>query len=107
MSILLNSTSISELTELLQTRQPAAKSQAAVKSFELQEKIDLLKENVEKLLNQDRNINREIKEIKSNVESVKNGLSNQIQQINVSQKYKLLSKHRVYAKCSIIKSAIG
>ena len=85
MSILLNSTSISELTELLQTRQPAAKSQAAVKSIELQEKIDLLQENVEKLLNQDRNINLEIKEIKSNVESVKNGLSNQIQQINVCQ----------------------
>ena len=87
MSILLNSTSILELTDLLQTlqtRQPAAKSQGATaKSIELQEKIDLLKENVEKLLNQDRNINREIKEVKSNVETVKDGLSNQIQQINV------------------------
>ena len=78
----MNSTSILELTDLLQTRQPAAKSQA-VKSIELQEKIDVLEENVETLLNQDRNINGEIREVKSNVETVKDGLSNQIQQINV------------------------
>ena len=74
-----------ELTDLLQTRQPTAKSQAAaVRSIELKDKINLLGENIETLLNQDRNINREIKEVKSNVESVKKGLSNQIQQINVS-----------------------
>ena len=73
-----------------------------VGSADLKGRISLLEDNVKSLLNQDSSINAEIKEVKSIVESIKNGLSNQIQQINVSQKYKLLSKHRVYAKCSII-----
>ena len=75
------------MTDLLQTQQSAAKSPAVVvRSVDLKEKISLLDQNVESLLNQDLKINREIEGVKSNVESVKNGLSNQIQQINVCLK---------------------
>ena len=75
------------MTDLLQTQQSAAKSPAVVvRSVDLKEKISLLDQNVESLLNQDLKINREIEGVKSNVESVKNGLSKQIQQINVCLK---------------------
>ena len=70
---------------MLQGQQPAAKSQAAtVESSELKEKITLLEENVESLMNQDQSLDEEIKEVKNNFETVKNGLTNQIQLINVS-----------------------
>ena len=70
---------------MLQEQQSAAKSQVAtVESFELKEKITLLEENVESLMNQDRSLDEEIKEVKNNFETVKNGLTNQIQLINVS-----------------------
>ena len=73
------------LTGLLQAQQPALKSQAVVvKSVDLRTKIDLLEQNVESLMNQDRSMNKEIQEVKSNFETVKNGLTNQIQQISVS-----------------------
>ena len=73
------------LTDLLQAQQPALKSQAVVvKSVDLRTKIDLLEQNVESLMNQDRSMNKEIQEVKSNFETVKNGLTNQIQQISVS-----------------------
>ena len=72
-------------TNWLQAQSPAnVKSQApTIASVSLQEKIGLLEENVEALLKKDRSINEEIKAVKSNVNSVKNGLSNQIRQINV------------------------
>ena len=70
---------------MLQGQQSAAKSQVAtVESSELKEKITLLEENVESLMNQDRSLDEEIKEVKNNFETVKNGLTNQIQLINVS-----------------------
>ena len=73
------------LTDLLQAQQPALKSQAVVvKSVDLRTKIDLLEQNVESLMNQDRSMNKEIQEVKSSFETVKNGLTNQIQQISVS-----------------------
>ena len=73
---------------MIQTLQPAVKSQAVVvESVDLREKIYLLEQNVKSLLDQDRNINQEIKEVKSNFETVKNGLTNQIQQISVSLKF--------------------
>ena len=69
---------------MLQGQQSAAKSQAAtVESSELKEKITLLEDNVESLMNQDRSLDEEIKEVKNNFETVKNGLTNQIQLINV------------------------
>ena len=72
---------------MLQAKEPAVKSQAiVVRSMDLKEKINLLEENVESLLNQDRNITEEIKEVKSNFATVKAGLTNQIQQISVSWK---------------------
>ena len=70
---------------MLQGQRSAGKSQAAtVESSELKEKIALLEENVESLMNQDRSLDEEIKEAKINFETVKNGLTNQIQLINVS-----------------------
>ena len=72
---------------MLQAQKPAVKSPAVViRSMDLKEKINLLEENVESLLNQDRNITEEIKEVKSNFATVKAGLTNQIQQISVSCK---------------------
>ena len=67
---------------MIQGQQSAAKSQA--ESSELKEKLTLLEENVESLMNQDRSLDGEIKEVKNNFETVKNGLTNQIQLINVS-----------------------
>ena len=70
---------------MIQTLQPDAKSQAiAAKSANPNEKINLLEQNVKALLDQDRNINQEIKEVKFNFELVENKLTNQIQEINVS-----------------------
>ena len=72
---------------MLQAQQPAVKSPAVVvRSMDLKEKINLLEENVESLLNQDRNITEDIKEVKSTFATVKAGLTNQIQQISVSWK---------------------
>ena len=72
---------------MLQAKEPAVKSPAVVvKSMDLKEKINLLEENVESLLNQDRNITEEIKQVKLNFATVKAGLTNQIQQISVSWK---------------------
>ena len=73
---------------MLQTQQPAVKSQAAVvRSVDLNAKISLLEENVESLLNQDRNITEEVREATLKFESVTNELVNQVKQINVSVKY--------------------
>ena len=72
---------------MLQAKEPAVKSPAViVKSIDLKDKINLLEENVESLLNQDRNITEEIKQVKLNFATVKAGLTNQIQQISVSWK---------------------
>ena len=71
-------------TYWLQAQPTAVKSQAVtIGSVSLSEKIDLLEGNVESLLKNDQSINEEIKAVKSNVNSVKFGLANQIQQINV------------------------
>ena len=73
---------------MLQTQQPAVKSQAAVvRSVDLNAKISLLEENVESLLNQDRNITEEVKEVTLKFESVTNELANQVKQISVSVQF--------------------
>ena len=72
-------------SDLLQGQKSAAKSQeVTVVSTELKEKITLLEKNVESLMDQDRSLDEEINEVKINFETVKNGLTNQIQLINVS-----------------------
>ena len=53
-------------------------------SNDLNEKIDLLSENVQSLLDRDETISDEIKTVKSDFEAMSKGLTNQIRQINVS-----------------------
>ena len=53
-------------------------------SNDLNEKIDLLSENVQSLLDRDETINEEIKTVKSDFEAMSKGLTNQVRQINVS-----------------------
>ena len=104
--VTLISSSILGLTDLLQAQQPVVKSPAVVvRSMDLKGKINLLEQNVESLLNQDRNINQEIKEVKSNFATVQAGLTNQIQQISVSCETVRniptnLCSFKVYKECS-------
>ena len=72
------------MTNWLQTQPTAVKSQVAtIGSVSLKEKIGLLEGNVESLLKKDRSINEEIEAVKSNMNSMQTGLTNQIRQINV------------------------
>ena len=73
------------MADLLKLNQPAPKSQALrIESVGLNEKINLLAENVQSLLDRNQTIDNEIKTVQSNVESMAKGLTNQIKQINVS-----------------------
>ena len=73
------------MADLLKLNQPAPKSQAVrVESVGLNEKINLLAENVQSLLDRNQTIDNEIRTVQSNVESIEKGLANQIKQINVS-----------------------
>ena len=73
------------MTDLLKLNQPAPKSQAVrVESVGLNEKINLLAENVQSLMDRNQTIDNEIKTVQSNVEFIAKGLTNQIKQINVS-----------------------
>ena len=53
-------------------------------SNDLNEKINLLSENVQSLLDRDQTIDEEIATIKSDFQTTAKGLTNQIRQINVS-----------------------
>ena len=76
---------ISGLADLLKLNQPAPKSQAVrVESIGLNEKINLLAENVQSLIDRNQTIDNEIKTVQSNVDFIAKGLTNQIKQINVS-----------------------
>ena len=55
-----------------------------VVSNDLNEKINLLSENVQSLLDRDETIHEEIKTVKSDFEAISKGLTNQVRQINVS-----------------------
>ena len=67
---------------MFKTEKQATKSQAAADGTgDLNAKINLLAENVQSLLDRNQTIGEEIKSVKSNVQS----MTNQIQQINVSQ----------------------
>ena len=55
-----------------------------VVSNDLNEKINLLSENVQSLLDRDETINEEIKTVKSDFAAIAKGLTNQVLQINVS-----------------------
>ena len=55
-----------------------------VVSNDLNEKINLLSENVQSLLDRDQTIDEEIATIKSDFQTTAKGLTNQIRQINVS-----------------------
>ena len=73
------------MADLLKLNQPAPKSQAVrVESVDLNEKINLLDENVQSLLDRSQTIDYEIKTVQSKVEFIAKGLTNQIMQINVS-----------------------
>ena len=54
-----------------------------VVSNDLNEKINLLSENVQSLLNRDQTIDEEIATIKSDFQATAKGLTNQVRQINV------------------------
>ena len=73
------------MADLLKQNQPAPKSQAVrVESVGLNERINLLAENVQSLMDRNQTIDNEIKTVQSNVEFIAKGLTNQIKQINVS-----------------------
>ena len=73
------------MADLLKLNQPAPKSQAVrVESIGLNEKINLLAENVQSLIDRNQTIDNEIKTVQSNVDFIAKGLTNQIKQINVS-----------------------
>ena len=73
------------MTDLFKLNQPAPKSRAApVESVGLDEKINMLAENVQSLIDRNQTIDNEIKTVQSNVEFIAKGLTNQIKQINVS-----------------------
>ena len=55
-----------------------------VVSNDLNEKINLLSENVQSLLDRDQTIDEEIATIKSDFQATAKGLTNQVRQINVS-----------------------
>ena len=54
-----------------------------VVSNDLNEKINLLSENVQSLLDRDQTIDEEIATIKSDFQATAKGLTNQVRQINV------------------------
>ena len=55
-----------------------------VVSNDLNERINLLSENVQSLLDLDQTITEEIKTVKSDFEAMSKGFINQVRQINVS-----------------------
>ena len=70
---------------MLKTEQPSVISPATpVRPIELTEKVNLLSENVQSLLDRDQTIEEEILTIKSDFEAMTKGLINQVRQINVS-----------------------
>ena len=68
---------------MLKTENAAIISQP-VESVNLNEKINLLSENVQSLLDRDQTIDEEIATIKSDFQATAKGLTNQVRQINVS-----------------------
>ena len=72
------------LTDFLEAQQSQSDLQSTSRSVDVIKKISLLEENFQTLANQGDVFNDEIKAIKSNVELVVKGLTNQIHQINVS-----------------------
>ena len=72
------------MTDFLEAQQSQSDLQSTSRSVDVIEKISLLQENFQTLANQGEMFNDEIKAIKSNVELVEKGLTNQIHQINVS-----------------------
>ena len=68
---------------MLKTENAAITSQP-VESVNFNEKINLLSENVQSLLDRDQTIDEEIKTVKSDFEAMVTGLTNQVRQINVS-----------------------
>ena len=65
--------------------QPAPESQAVGdESVNFNEKINLLAENLQSLMDRNQTIDNEIKKVQSNVQFVAKRLTNQIKQINVS-----------------------
>ena len=70
---------------MLKTKPPAPISHAAsIGSVDLTEKINLLSENVQSLLDKDDDNNKQIQTVKSDFAATVKGLSFQINQINVS-----------------------
>ena len=72
------------MTDFLEAQQSQSDLQSTSRSVDVIKKISLLEENFQTLANQGDVFNDEIKAIKSNVELVVKGLTNQIHQINVS-----------------------
>ena len=72
------------MTDFLEAQQFQSDLQSTSRSVDVIKKISLLEENFQTLANQGDVFNDEIKAIKSNVELVEKGLTNQIHQINVS-----------------------
>ena len=72
------------MTDFLEAQQSQSDLQSTSRSVDVIKKISLLEENFQTLANQGEMFNDEIKAIKSNVELVEKGLTNQIHQINVS-----------------------
>ena len=84
---------IKGLADLLKTGKHLPESQAArIESADLNEKLNLLAENVQSLLERNQTIDNEIETVKSNVESLFKGFATQIRQINVSLKNCLYKK---------------
>ena len=70
---------------MLKTKPPAPISHAAsIESVDLTEKINLLSENVQSLLDKDDDNNKQIQTVKSDFAATVKGLSFQINLINVS-----------------------
>ena len=68
---------------MLKTENAAIISQP-VESVNFNEKINLLSENVQSLLDRHQTIDEKIKTVKSDFEAMATGLTNQVRQINVS-----------------------
>ena len=71
------------LTDFLEDRQSQSDLQSTSHSVDVIEKISLHEENIQTLTTQGNLFNVEIKAMKSKVELMEKGLSNQIHQINV------------------------
>ena len=86
------------------TNQPALKSQAVrIESVGSNEKINLLAENVQSLLDRNQTIDNEIKIVQSNVESIAKGLTNQIKQLLFKSAIRSATLHQtIKSKLSLV-----